>query len=382
MQSFESRFEHHYVMPSLQSYSAANPDTDPDTFLFDSNAKQPDFWLSFGEELRRLDQVTEKPAWGRSVEDVTVDRYLYGLLKASQGKSGEGILKELIDVLGQGPRLLSRLHERLKFSLNDILEDVVPHSRLVFLRLAQRGRASLTRDEWGAFKSLLGLDTPELLTSAVSAELSVADPRADIWISASEARVREAIWLSAVSGIVESNLVGERRFTASQVFPVERVLAMSGESRTSWPEWQLLAFFENADNYSQLLGLDIDQIHAGDPLGISENHVKHLWINRPARVSSESIDKRLESTVVPHQPAAFWMENLVAGDEWRLAPPRKPWAKVFIEHHQELFYATPVQQHRIFDELRACGVSAKTLGGHPNMELQQKGRMFYSELGV
>lgn len=97
MPSFESRFEHHYVMPSLQSYSALNPDTDPDTFLFDSNAKQADFWLAFGEELRRLDQVTEKPAWGRSVEDVTVDRYLYGLLKASQRKSGEGMLKAMID---------------------------------------------------------------------------------------------------------------------------------------------------------------------------------------------------------------------------------------------------------------------------------------------
>lgn len=234
----------------------------------------------------------------------------------------------------------------------------------------------------GAFKSLLGLDTPELLTAVVSAELSVADAHADIWISASEACVRGAVWLTAVSGIVESNLVGEGRLTASEVMPVERVRAMSGESRTSWPEWQLLAFFEDADNFAKLLGLDIDQIHAADPHGISENHVKHLWINRPSRVSGESIDKRLESTVVPHQPAAFWMENLVGGAEWRLAPPRKPWAKAFIEHHQELFYATPVQRHRIFDELKACGVSAKILGGHPSMELQQKGRMFYSELGV
>lgn len=382
MQTFESRFEHHYVMPSLQSYAASNPDTDPDTFLFDSNAKQPDFWLAFGEELRRLDQLTEKPAWGRSVEDVTVDRYLYGLLKASELKSGEGMLKVLIAVLGQGPGLLSRMHERLKFSLNEIFEDVVPHSRLAFVRLAQRARASLTRDEWGTFKSLLGLDAPELLKVVVCAELSVADPHADIWISASEARVREAIWLTAVSGIVESNLVGERQLKASQVMLVERVRAMSGGSRISWPEWQLLAFFDDVDNFAQMLGLDFDQIHVADPLDIPENHVKHLWINRPARVSSESIDRCMESTVVSRQPSAFWMEKLVGGAEWRLPPPRKPWAKGFIENHQALFYATPVQLHRIFDELKACGVSPKTLAGHPNMEYQQKGRMFFSELGV
>jgi hypothetical protein len=229
---------------------------------------------------------------------------------------------------------------------------------------------------------LLGLDAPELLTAVVSAELSVGDPHAYIWISASEARVREAIWHSAVSGIIESNLVGERRLTASQVFPIERVLAMSGESRTSWPEWQLLAFFEDADNFSQLLGLDIDQILATDPLGISENHVKHLWINRPSRVSNESIDGRMESTVVSRQPSAFWMEKLVGGAEWRLPPPRKPWAKGFIEDHQALFYATPIQLNRVFDEIKACGVSGKTLAGHPNIEFQQKGRMFISELGV
>jgi hypothetical protein len=203
-----------------------------------------------------------------------------------------------------------------------------------------------------------------------------------MWSSASEARVREAIWHSAVSGIIESNLVGERRLTASKVFPVERVRAMTGDSRISWPEWQLLAFYDDVDIFSQMLGLDFDQIHTADPLGISENHVKHLWINRPSRVSSESIDGRMESTVVSRQPSAFWMEKLVGGAEWRLPPPRKPWAKGFIEDHQALFYATPIQLNRVFDEIKACGVSGKTLAGHPNIEFQQKGRMFISELGV
>lgn len=382
MHSIESWFERHYVLPSLQTYAALNPDTDPDSFLFVSNAKQPDFWLAFGEELRRLDTVTKKPAWGRSVEEVMVDRYLHGLLKASQRKSGEGMLKEMVDVLGQGPGLLCRLHERLEFSLSQIFEDAVPHSRLAFLRLAQRGRASLTRDEWGAFKSLLGLDTPELLIAVVSAEISVTDPHADIWISASETRVREAVWLTAVSGIVESNLVGERQLTASEVMPAQRVRAISGESRISWPEWQLLAFFEDADNYTQSLSLDTDQIHAGDPLGVSENHVKNLWINRPSRVSSESIDTRMETSVVPRQPSSFWMENLVGAADWRLPPPRKPWAKGLIEQNQQLFYSTKVRNHRVFDELKACGVDAQAIAGHPDMEFQQKGRMFIRELGI